>query len=354
MPDVSWGAGNGSFSDGADWSGDTVPDAADTAVINMGGTYTVTVSGAQTAGSLTVDDASATIADNSALTVGTSLTLTAGKFDLNSGGQIDGGTISATGGAFAWDGGLLSGVKYEGTLSLTAASAQLFVAGGLTATGSGGTGSGSISLTGSGATLIVTGGETLDEATVNIGSAGGDTLELNDTSGQTPTLNLGAHFSIVQAGASAQIGEYCGGSSDVIADAGSITAGVAGGSFLIDSFNFTNSGSIAVSAGDSLTIDPLDDFDNAAGGSISVTGSGSTASLDGVWSNAGTITAGSGAILDLGGEFAAASMKGITNNGGTLALQGVLTNTGSTRCGLWNGAGNRHPRGRDRRRQDQR
>ena len=46
----------GDFTDAADWSGGVVPGAGDNAVIDAAGQYTVTLSSAETVGSLTLDD----------------------------------------------------------------------------------------------------------------------------------------------------------------------------------------------------------------------------------------------------------------------------------------------------------
>lgn len=186
MSTIHWASGiNGDWATKADWAGGTVPGAADDVFIDAAGTYNVTISTAQAAHSLMVNDATATVVDNSTLTIGTTLTLTAGTFTLNSGGTIVGGTLSATGGTYKWNGGTLSGVTYDGALGLSA-NAVLRIKGGLTATGVNGTGPGTINATGSNAGLIFDGQQTLDNATLNIGNVNGTSLSLSTTRPTTP------------------------------------------------------------------------------------------------------------------------------------------------------------------------
>jgi hypothetical protein len=74
--------------------------------------YTVTItSGASaSATSLTVNSPNATLLDQGTLTLTGTLMVSSGIFDLANGGSVSGGTLQATGGSFAWNGGTLSGV----------------------------------------------------------------------------------------------------------------------------------------------------------------------------------------------------------------------------------------------------
>ena len=102
--------------------------------LSVGGTFTLD------GGALNVDDGT--------LGLGGVLTDSAGSITLASGGTISGGTLDATGGAFNWNGGTLSGVTYEGTLDLSPSGSTGIVANGLTMAGANGTGPGTINVTG--------------------------------------------------------------------------------------------------------------------------------------------------------------------------------------------------------------
>src|SRR5712691_6023165 len=90
-------SGTGDWSVSANWSPASVPGAADSATIGVAGTVTVTVTAAESVGSLTLSDANATVSLTNSLTLGGTLDVTAGKFDLKSGGTIIGGTITGLG-----------------------------------------------------------------------------------------------------------------------------------------------------------------------------------------------------------------------------------------------------------------
>jgi hypothetical protein len=123
MTEVSWrGTSGGDWSTKADWVGGAVPTASDDAVIDAAGKYAVTITSADAARSLTVNDAGATVTIGSggSLSLLGALAVQAGTVQLDTGGTINGGVLSATGGGFNWIGGTLDGVTYEGTLNLSA------------------------------------------------------------------------------------------------------------------------------------------------------------------------------------------------------------------------------------------
>ncbi len=174
MATIHWkSATKGDWATAARWAGGVAPGASDDVFIDPAGTYGVTINGAEAAHAFTLDDAGATVAVKGTLTLGSTLDLANGEFDLNSGGAIVGGTLSATGGAFVWNGGTLSGVTFKGPLNVNGA---LNIKDGLKLTGAGGTGAGVLNLTGD--VLHVVAGEALDNATLNI-------------SGGTPCRRLG-------------------------------------------------------------------------------------------------------------------------------------------------------------------
>jgi fibronectin-binding autotransporter adhesin len=284
MSIIHWSSAvDGDWNTAADWNGG-VPGAGDDTFIDALGTYTLTISSAEAARSLTIDDAGATVACNNTLSIGTTLTVSAGTFQLNGGSNILGGILSAPGGAFAWNGGVLTGVTYQGTLDLSGASAIVHVMGGLTVTGAGGAGPGTIDVTGAGATLGTAGG-TLDNATLNLGSTtpNANTAIVFEPAGDfNPILILGSNLNIVHTGGYAvleipdpQEGEY-------IINNGSITAGVSGSQFLIFCENFTNNGVLSVKNGDKLFLNCV--LTNLASGVLSggnyEVGSNSTLTLD--------------------------------------------------------------------------
>ena len=113
-PPIDWkSAVSGDWSLGSNWVGGVAPGAGDNAVVNVGGTYTVTISTAISADSLTLSDSQALVTETAggSLTLTGALTLTAGTFQAStgpttvgalsqSGGTLSGtGTITVTGGA---------------------------------------------------------------------------------------------------------------------------------------------------------------------------------------------------------------------------------------------------------------
>ena len=168
--------------------------AADDVTIDASGVYGVTISSADAAHSLTLNDPTATlsIVNGGTLTIGTTLTANFGTVDLY-GGVIAGGTLSATGGKFLWD-GTVEGVTVDGTIDLSAVNSRLFVTGGgLVDKGAHGAGAGTILLTGGGSVLGVEASETLDDATLDIGA--GAFLLVNSTATAGATLTLGPNGS---------------------------------------------------------------------------------------------------------------------------------------------------------------
>ena len=199
---INWKSGiNGDWSTAADWAGGKVPGAADDVTIAAAGSYTVTIYYTQRANSLTLNAANAKVVDSGQLTLGTTLSVAAGTFTLSGGGDIVGGTISTSGsGSFLSTGGTLSGVTYQGALTL-GASSSLFLQGSNVFVGAGGTGAGTINMSGTNANLYVEDKTTLDNATLTIGAANAnDTIYLYSQDSNNPTLTLGSHFNLVQSG----------------------------------------------------------------------------------------------------------------------------------------------------------
>jgi hypothetical protein len=314
----SWkSAVNGNWGTAADWSGGTIPNSTTDATIAVAGNYTVSITNAQAAHSLTVNNASAKISDTGTLAIGTTLAVTAGTFTLGLAGAISGGTLSAgTGGKFVFTGdgsefpdcGTLSGVTYQGILNLNQTNSGVALANGFTLAGTGGTGAGTINLTGANAFLYITDNETLTNGVLNIGSAtNSDTLELYDVGQGAVTLTLAANFNVVQGGTYATIydGPY-GYEENALVNNGTITAAVSGGQFDIEDLGtFTNAGHIVISNDDVFTV-----------GSQSFT-------------NTGSISIATGGDLILGSTSSLSSLGSITNTGGDVEIAGTLLNTGT-------------------------
>ena len=326
MASISWkSATNGDWSAASDWNPASVPDGTSDVTIGASGAgYIVTVTTAEAAHSVTLSSASATLDLTSNLTLGGEFALNAGTLLLDSGGAITGGTIVAAGGALVAANGVLDGVTYQGTLDLSPSNALVHVSGGIVFAGAGGSGPGSINLTGSDATMTVNDTETLNNATLSIGNAGGGSaLVVNDASGQIVTL--GSKFVVQQTGTNAVFYANSPDGGSLI-NQGSINAGLSGGTLTVYYLaNFTNQGSIGVSNGEQFVMQ-AGSFVNS--GTLSVTNGGAvTLSTD--WSNSGEISE-TDASLNLGGSFTTAALSTITRSGGTVTLNGSVDNSAAT------------------------
>ncbi len=175
---------------------------------------------------------------------------------LESGGTIVGGTIVDQGSGLKFQSGTLSGVTYDGTMGLSPNSSNVVVTSGLTLAGVNGTGLGTVNLTGTSGSLYMEGGETLNNATFNIGNSGNYDYLYNYDSAGVATVTLGANLTINHVGtyASFNTSEY-GRSGSGIVNAGTINASLSGGTFTVaGGGSFTNQGAINVSNGDTLNI----------------------------------------------------------------------------------------------------
>ncbi len=303
----------GAWNAPTNWNDGVVPQAGDAAAISISGSYVVAVSSVAAAYSLAVSDMGATVAINSGGTLILTgfLTAAAGTVELNSGGTIAGGTLVSTGGTFDWAGGTLDGVTYQGILDLSPTSSSVYVKDGFNV----GAGGATINLTGNYGELYASNTETLDNATINIGSSNYTYLRNYDPNG-AQVLTLGANLIIDHVGTYAELddSEY-GKSGSGIVNEGTINANLSGGTFIITDGSFTNQGSINVSNGDTLTISAPS------------------------WSNSGLITD-SGGTLNLGGSFTTAQLGTLSHTAGTVNITGTLDNTaGPLNLGTGTGPG---------------
>jgi hypothetical protein len=196
-----------------------------------------------------------------------------------SGGSIQGGTVTSAGLAFSSSGGTLSGVTFDGPLSLTAGyNDYVYLASGTTVVGSSGSGPGTINDTGEASQLFFDNTQTFNNATINLGSTSGNSSYLyeNDTTGAGTVLTLGSGVAIDESGSSEVFtGNYSGdgivnqgaikqsGTSSYLniygnslTNSGTITGAASDGTLTIDTATFTNSGTIDISNGETATIEP--------------------------------------------------------------------------------------------------
>jgi hypothetical protein len=171
---------------------------------------------------------------------------------------IVGGTINDAGGGLQFFGTTtLAGVTYQGVLAITSPYANVTLDD-ITLQDITGQHPGTLVLSGAAAVLELPNGSTLDNATVDIGSAidsqGGVALAAPDivaqALGDTATAVLGAHLTIDQTATYAAIGASTPingpNSLNTIVNDGAINARLAGGTLTLNGGSFLNDGSIAV------------------------------------------------------------------------------------------------------------
>jgi fibronectin-binding autotransporter adhesin len=344
MAAISWASGvSGNWSDALDWTGGVVPGGGDDVTIDATGVYTVTISSAEAAHSLILNDAAATIAIDSGgtLNIGSTLTLDFGALQLNYGGVINGGTLSAMNGAFQWEAGTLNGVTYDGTINLSGASYYLLIGpGGLIMHGADGTGRGTINVarseSGTQSVLIFQGAQTIDNATINLSE--GSFLGAKITAGESDTLTFGVDLTINQTGAVTEIEGDDSVAGDTIVNKGVINAAYAKGIFYVGPYGFhdgdvltklTNQGEVDVANGDTLELN-VGTLINQGGVVLS---SGGVLEQDGgTFVNRGVVTIGSGDSFCLYEATQMTNIVGATitaTQGATLKLQGAIFNAGT-------------------------
>ena len=314
---------------GGDWiSTGTIKETGATVVLN--GDVTLPEINSITRSGGTIVIAGRFDNQSSTLKVGTGSKL--GNFVLS--GTIDNGIVNDAGGGLLMHGGTLDTVTYQGLIDLSASGAALTVLGGLTAKDVTGTKAGTIKLTGAGSVLTLQEPQTLDNATITIGSAGGDTIAVTSPffGGAPWTTTLGSKLNIQQTGSSAALSGVLN-TVDILANAGTIAAGVSGGTFNVTGGSFANSGSITVSNKDTLNL-TVGNFNNT--GTVNVI-TGGTLSLGmqsffgpaNTWTSTGKLTETNGTI-NLNGAVTLANLNSITRSGGTIDLVGTADLGGGT------------------------
>jgi hypothetical protein len=290
MTAVAWNSAvNGSWSNPSDWSTQSVPGAGDDVTVGVAGSYTVAIDGAQAAGSLTLSDGGATVTDSGSLEIGKAITITAGTFNLEGvieggmvrvaggvfnaeGGTITGATLSATGGGFQFQNGTLDGVTVDGPLDLGPGAVVWVTANGLTTRGAGGVGNGVINLNGGHSYILYRGSQTIDRATIHLGSYA--TLQTDNVNDGSPTLVLGPDLTIDQTRPNTYsqiLPDVWSNTSLSMVNEGTINAASSGGTLSIGGIfapqllTLTNEGTIVVSHGDRVSFVDGVDLTNLAG-----------------------------------------------------------------------------------------
>ncbi|MCK1368268.1 hypothetical protein, partial [Bradyrhizobium sp. 62] len=302
-------------------------DANAASTVNLGGTFA-------TAGLGTIDRTGGVINLTGTLNnAGATLTLNTVTGSWNFYGMISGGTIVLADGSallIATDnasGTFTNGVTLNGDLTVSGNFARLRVSGGMTLNGT-------IHLTNSYAMV-----RALDSQTF----AGNGKISFEGTTG-TPrrlaiegasTLTLASTFNVV--GGNGTIGEQweTNGTNNLVNN-GLINANVAGQSLTASVAGvFTNAGVFQATNGGT-----------AVANNVSITSTGiasatdSTMTLGGNWINSGAINV-VNSTLNLGGAFATAGIGTINRTGGIVNLTGALNNAGATlmlnaATGSWN------------------
>jgi len=274
--------------------------------------------------------------------------LSNGALVLSGGALTDTTTLEATS-TFTLSGGTLN---------------QATVAADTTITGTGSGGSlGAVTLQGildlrtnNGASVSVSGGLTLDGATVQLGHPDGSTYGRINFSGAAQALDgTTAHPGTILMGSNINNGLVVGGpltlgshlmisgtagfiaASNAFDNQATITAdptilGTAAGTFTLSGANWVNHGTIQAGHGDSLTLSGQSSasapgWTNAAGQTISISGAGSLtlgaggpADADGTtWLNQGTLAV-STSTVNLGGTFTLAALGTLNHAGSVVNL----------------------------------
>lgn len=324
MVATSWTGGDGDWADAGRWSNGVPDDPTAGALIQAGGTYSITIDYDESfaAHRVLLDATGATLTVHGTLANNGTLDLKAGLLDL-SGGAIQGGTLRTGGADATYDFGTLDAVHVVGPLDIAHDLDWLDVKDGFSVASASG-GPGTINITGSFSTLDFVGTQSFDNATINLGSYApyydGDFL-LN--SGK---LTLGAAVQVVSSSdnAIATIG------GATIVNYGKIAEQAKSGLFYIDPTTFTNEGVIAVTGEAATLLAEGKSFTNGATGVIQVGPNARTTlgTAKTTFSNVGVITVAKGGELRLGGNYTVADI-GVIHNHGVLDVGGVIDNQGS-------------------------
>ncbi len=327
---------SGSWTVASDWTLGT-PVAGDSVNITKAGNYTVTLTtntGALAAltlggagGTQTLDVlGTLTLAAAGALNIYQGATLIADAGGLIASATIDPYASSSTKSAsILYNGGTLSGITLWGTLNLSSGTANVTIANGITLDSNTGSAGGAINLTGADAVLDVAGVTTLNAVSITMGGAVAATLMATDVGG-AGILTFGATDTLKLVAGTTLLGD-AGGAGDGVVNDGTLSAAL--GNLTVFGNRFANAGVIAISGTDTILLDSAN-FTNSGSISVSTANSALTIGTAGsVWASTGTISQ-SGGSLTLNGNFSGASLGSVHHGGGVLNVNGLVQNTGGT------------------------
>ncbi len=255
--------------------------------VSGGDTLSLTASQFSNAGTISVTNAAISIADsltaaalgnlvlnNATVAVSGTLNNAGGTLALGAGtefgrlrltGIIAGGVVQDQGeGLNATGSATLNGVKYEGLLDLSRPFQNLTFINGIDLTDSTGTRAGTLLLTGAASRVIAMGNETIDNATVYLGSVeqnyyGQRVAPAEFAAGAGSTLTIGADAVIRSAGYVGWLGDCTVGDwTDGIVNDGTIVAATAAGILTIGSTFFTNNAAIGIGNGGNIMFAGVD------------------------------------------------------------------------------------------------
>ncbi len=337
MASYIWsGPNGGNWSDPANWTPNGIPSAADSALVNLAGSYTIALD-VTTIGSLTLDAPGVTITPSIAFTLAGVLDVQSGTFVVNS--TITGGTLKPDGGTIDYAGGTLDGVTLSGPLDLSASSGGVSIKDGIGFTGPA---PGQIIDTGGGP-LSFQDAETLSNVAITLG--GPDVFSIYGVIVPVSSLNAGPALTLAADTTIAVEGVAdIDGSLD---NRGRIT--VTAGDFN-DYAKTVNDGFISVSDGNGYNVYGGNSINSLTSntGTISVSGAhtllavgdavnagiftvtgGATLVTNNTFDNtSGMITLDAGSTLDLESTEADSQLGTIARNGGSITIGGILDNTG--------------------------
>jgi hypothetical protein len=252
--------------------GDTLSLTA--AQFGNAGTISVTNAAISIADSLTVAELGNLILSNATVAVSGTLNNAGGMLDLGAGtpfgrlmltGTIAGGVVQDQGeGLNAQGAATLNGVKYEGLLDMSRPFQNLTFVNGIDLTDSTGTQAGTLLLTGAASRVIAMGNETINNATVYLGSVeqnyyGQKVAPAEFAAGAGSTLTIGANALIRSAGYVGWLGDCSVGDwTDAIVNNGTILAATAAGILTIGSTLFTNNAGITINNGGNIMFAGVD------------------------------------------------------------------------------------------------
>ncbi len=335
---VAWtgGAGDNLWHSAGNWFDSTtgmnvVPGAADDVTIDVAANPTIqftAATGSRGVHSLLTREA--ITFSGGTLAVGTTASVQSAAVVTLSGGTLSGGAWDVTSGTLqaTSSGGTLASVAVSGDLLLNVTSARVLVSGTTSFTAA--------RLSASAAVLQMAPGYTLNSL-VSVEGAGAGARTIQMAVGGAGTVTFGASAIVRLAAGSGADVNISNNSAATLINNGLISAEAAGRVLNINNSTLTNNGTLQVSAG-TMTVSPT----NWTNPGVVTAGSGTTLSLAGAWSDAGTLAV-TGATLNLDGTFSTGGINfaGFTRSGGTVNLTGVLNNTGATLTldagtGSWN------------------